>query len=159
MLRAAAIALVRAAAFFALWLLLVDNTQSPQLWTGAVVALLATAATTAVDHVRAMHPRLRPSMFARAYRPLLLLVTDSARVTWALGRMLTGAPTELGRLRAVRYRAIGDSPEDTARRALTEWGASLGPNRYVIGCDREAGVLLVHELLPSGGPLDPLEVG
>jgi multisubunit Na+/H+ antiporter MnhE subunit len=151
--------LVRAAAFFALWLLLVDNTQQPQLWTGAVVALLAALTIAAVDRLHVPHPRLRLAMLRRAYRPLLLLVTDSARVSWALARMLAGSPREIGRFRAVRYRAVGDDPESIARRVLTEWSASLGPNRYAIGCDPDAGILLVHELVDAGGPLDPLEVG
>lgn len=153
------IALLRSGAFFAFWLLLVDDVSSPQLWTGAVVAVLAAVLAIAVDRVRAERPRVRPRMLARIYRPLLLLLSDSVRASWALARMLTGRRAGLGRLRAVRYRAVADTPEDAARRALSEWGASLGPNRYVIGCDREAGALLVHELLPSRGPLDPLELG
>jgi multisubunit Na+/H+ antiporter MnhE subunit len=151
--------LVRSAAFFALWLLLVDDVTSPQLWTGAVVAVLAAGLAVAIDRLRAERPRLKLRMLARIYRPLLLLVTDSARVSWALVRMLSGRGTGLGRLYTVPYRAIGNNSEEAARRALTEWAASLAPNRYVIGCDRDTGVLLVHELLPARGPSDPLELG
>lgn len=152
--------LVRAGVLFGLWLLLVDNVQTPELVAGAVVAVLGAVAAGQVDRVRAVHPHLRVWMLRRIHRPLVLLITDSARVTWALARMLAaGERAELGRWRAVRYAAAGESPEDHACRTLTEWGASLGANRYAIGCDGEAGILLVHELVPSRGPLDPLEVG
>lgn len=158
--RISVVALVlRAAALFALWWLLVDTKGSANLWTGAVVVLLAAALAGAVDPLRAVHPRVRLSMLRRIHRPLLLLLTDTARVTWALPRMLIDRRSELGRLRAVRYRATGADPEDVACRALTEWAASVGPNRYALGCDEKAGILLVHELVASGGPLDPLELG
>ena len=151
--------LVRAAALFGLWLWLVDNAQQAELIAGGVVAVLGAAAAGCTDRVRAVHPRLRVWMLRRIYRPLLLLVTDSVRVSWALVRMLAGRRAELGRWRAVRYRVTGDGAEDVACRALTEWGASLGANRYAIGCDQETGVLLVHELVEAGGPLDPLGLG
>ena len=151
--------LTRAGAFFALWLLLVDDVSSPQLWAGAVAAVLAALIAKAVDRVRRERPRPRPGMLRHIHRPLLLLLTDTARVSWALVLMLSGRGAGLGRIRAEPYLAVGDTPTDAARRGLSEWSASLGPNRYVVGCDRESGTLLVHELLPAGGPLDPLELG
>jgi hypothetical protein len=89
---------------------------------------------------------------------MLLLGTDTARVTWALAGQLVGRRAH-GRLRAVRYAATARTPEDSARRILTEWSTSLAANRYAIGIDLERGYLLVHELVPSDGPLDPLELG
>lgn len=151
--------LVRAVVLFGLWLVLVDNVQQAEVIAGAAVAVLGAAAAASTDRVRGVHPRLRFWMLRRIHRPLMLLVTDTVRVTWALARMLAAGRPELGRWRAVRYRAAGDGAEDAARRALTEWGASLGANRYAIGCDGETGVLLVHELVESGGSLDPLGLG
>ncbi|HET9073538.1 MAG TPA: hypothetical protein VFN48_03085 [Solirubrobacteraceae bacterium] len=159
MTRASLTHLTRAGVLFALWLLLVDDVSSPQLWTGAVVAILATLLTSAVDRLRSERPRPTVAMLRHVPRALGLLVRDSVRVTWALVLMLTGRGAGLGRLCAAPYGAVGDGPADAARRGLSEWAASLGPNRYVVGCDRDAGTIVVHELLPSAGPLDPLELG
>lgn len=153
------LAAVRAVAFFALWLLLVDELDEPNLITGAVCALLAAALSTLVQSLRSVHAKPRAAMLRYAYRPLILLVTDTARVAWALiARGVLRRPVA-GRWRAVRYATTGDAPDQVARRILTEWGASAGPNRYSVGIDPERGVLLVHELVPAKGPLDPMELG
>ena len=150
---------LRAAAFFLLWLLLVDSVGTQQLVAGGVCAVIAAVLATGIHSRGSVGAHPRPSMLRFIYRPFTLLVSDSARVTWALfARLVLRRPVS-GRLRAVRYDAVADDPEDVARRILTEWGASTAPNRYVIGIDADRRVLLVHELVRSSGPLDPLELG
>lgn len=152
-------ALARAAVLFALWLLLVDATDAPNLLTGAVCAIAAAVLATVVQSLRTVHARLRPSMLVRAYRPFLALLADTGRVTAALfSRLVLRRPVR-GRFRAVRYRASGEESEDVARCLLTEWAASLAANRYAIGVDRRRKLLLVHELVPARAPLDPLDLG
>lgn len=150
--------LARGVALFGLWMVFVDNAHQPEMVTGAVVAAAAAILGTLVAVARREPSRLSLSMFRHVYRPLLLLVSDTVRVFGALVRQLSGHATT-GRFRAVRYRAVDDDPDSRARRILTEWGASLAANRYVVGIDPEGGYLLVHELVPSSGPLDPLELG
>jgi multisubunit Na+/H+ antiporter MnhE subunit len=149
---------LRAAALFALWLLLVDSTDSPNMITGAVCAVVFAALSTVVHSLRVDRASLRPGMLRYVHRCLKLLVADTGRVTWALiAHALLRRPSP-GHFRAARYRA-GETSTDVGRRILTEWAASLGPNRYVIGIDPERNLLLVHELVWSSGPLDPLELG
>ena len=152
-------ALARAAAFFALWLLLVDATDEPNLLAGGVVALAAALLAALVQSHRTVHARPSLAMLRHAYRPLLLLVTDTGRVTLALFQRLVLRRDICGRFRAVRYRAGGDDPADVGRRLVSEWGASVAPNRYAVGIDRERDLLIIHELVPTSGPLDPLELG
>lgn len=144
---------------FGLWMVLVDNKHQPEIVTGAVSAAAAALLGTLVAAERGETARVSSAMLRRAYRPFLLLITDSARVVRALAqRVLQGREVQ-GRFRAVRYRATEQSADARARRILTEWSASLGPNRYAIGIDPEAGYLLIHELVEAAGPLDPLELG
>jgi hypothetical protein len=98
-------------------------------------------------------------MLRYLYRLPILLVADSFRVCWVVIRQLALRRERTGHFRAVRYDACGEDEIDVARRALTEWAASVAPNRYVIGVDRESGTLLVHELAETKGSLDPLELG
>ena len=148
----------RGAILFGLWNLLVDNTEWPELVTGGVCAALAAAFGALVVAHRRDHPRPTVAMFRRIHRPFVLLVTDSVRVSLALVGRLLGRPAR-GRLRAVRYRAIAKTPDASARRILTEWSTSLAANRYAIGIDLDGEYLLIHELTPSGGTADPLELG
>lgn len=158
-LRAAAALLVRSAVLFAIWLVLVDNPHTPELVTGAVVAVAAALPTAALVRIDGLRPRVRPAMLRRLYLPFVLLVSDSVRVTAALLRAAAGGRRPEGALRHEPYAATGDDGDAQARRVLSEWAASVGPNRYAIGIDRERGELLVHELVRAGGPLDPLELG
>lgn len=151
--------LIRLAAFFAIYLLLADTVQTPELITGGVAAVLAASLATLLDNFRSVDASLRPSMLRYAYRPFVALVTDSGRVAWALVSVLVLRRPVHGRFRVVRYTATGDGDKDAARRVLTEWAGSLGANRYVIGIDPERERLIVHEMVPARGPLDPLELG
>jgi hypothetical protein len=78
---------------------------------------------------------------------------------WALFARLALRQPVSGHFRAARYNAVSDDPEKVARRILTEWSASAGANRYAIGIDPDQRLLLIHELVRSSGPLDPLELG
>lgn len=149
---------MRGVVLFAFWMLLVDNVHQPEIATGAVTAGLAAILGELVAAARNDPARPPSAMLRRIHRPLVLLFTDTFRVSAALIRTATGQRVE-GRLRAVRYTATGDTPGDRGRRIATEWGSSVGSNRYAIGVDPEAGYLLIHELVPADGPLDPLELG
>ena len=156
--RAAGLAL-RAAALYLVWLVIDDNVAQPELFTGVVVAILALALAIVVRRSSTVHAQIRMSMLRRAWRLPLLLIADTVRVGATVLRSLTGRRGPHGRFRAVRYRATTDSSPDVGRRVLTAWAASIAPNRYVIGIDREAEVLLVHELAPTRRDIDPLKLG
>jgi multisubunit Na+/H+ antiporter MnhE subunit len=151
--------LVRWALLMALWLALTDTHKEPELLAGAVAA--AVGATVAGAVVRTGQPkpvakslellRLGPR---RLGRPIVRLVADTWLVTMALARASVGRRPR-GSFRAVRY--IPDAPRRSAAgRTLTEIWGSLTPNRYVIGTDDDEGVLLVHELVRTDEPIDPL---
>ena len=150
---------VRWAVFFAVYLLLADTPQTPELITGIVAALLGAALATALDRHRSVDGNLRVSMLRFAYRPFLALVADAARATWALAQLVLLRRPVTGRFRTARYTATSDEGEDVGRRILTEWAGSVGANRYVIGIDPEREQLIVHELVAAKSPIDPLELG
>jgi multisubunit Na+/H+ antiporter MnhE subunit len=149
----------RATVFYVVWLAIDDNVSEPELLAGIGVALLATVLASITARRCTVSARFTPDMFRHFYRPPMLLITDSARVSWTVLKAIALRRAPQSRFRAVRYRATGEDRDDVARRMLTEWGASLAPNRYAVGIDREAEVLLVHELAEAHGPLDPLELG
>ncbi len=156
---AVGLALLRAAVLFAIWLVLVDAVDVPNLLTGGACAVLAAAISTRVQSLRTVSAKPQLRMLRFVYRPFKQLIGESALVTWALfARVVLRWPVS-GHFRAARYGAVADEPEDVAKRIFTQWGASAAPNRYVIGIDTDRRVLLVHELVRSSSPLDPLELG
>src|SRR5947209_6954641 len=150
---------LRGILLFGLWMVLVDNAEWPEVLVGAVAAGLTAIYGTIVLARRKQRLRVSPAMLLRLYRPFLLLVTDTVRVTIALVRHLVLRQPVTGRLRAVRYRAVGPTADEVTRRVLTEWSTTVAPNRIAIGVDVDDGYLLVHQLVDSTGPLDPLQLG
>jgi hypothetical protein len=98
-------------------------------------------------------------MLGAIHRPFVLLVSDTVRVIRVLVGALLGRRAARGHLLRSRYRSVGGEPEAAARRIISQWAGSLGPNRYVLGIDPVAEEIVVHELVASDGPLDPLELG
>lgn len=150
---------MRWALLMVLWLVLTDTHQWQELTAGAVAAVIG--ATVAGLIVRAGQPktlskstgllRLGPR---RLGRPLIRMVVDTGILILALGRALIGRRPR-GSFRVVRY--TPDPPRRSAAgRAFTEIWGSLTPNRYVIGTDDEEGILMVHELVRTDEPIDPL---
>ena len=67
-----------------------------------------------------------------------------------------------GSFRAIPFRAVGENPEDNARRAMAMTVGSIAPNTYVIDIDQDYQLILVHQLVPKPGDsksIDPLELG
>jgi hypothetical protein len=151
--------MVRWLLFAALWLALTDTQNTQDVVAGLVTATIAATVTALV--IRPGQPKTVAASVAllrlgprRLLRPLARMVSDTGLVTAALLRRLSGRRVR-GSFRMVRYRP--DAPrQGAAGRAVTEIWGSLAPNRIVVGTDDEEGVLLVHELVRTDEPLDPL---
>ena len=144
----------------AVYLLLIDTTDEPELIVGAVAALLGAVATELSRDPRVTVERAPLIAFARLYRPVLRVPSDTALLIRALVACVRGRRASIGAFRSVPFR---NSPtnERSDRRALAEIAGSLAPNTVVVGIDTEAQRLIVHQLVVTGGPraLDPLELG
>jgi multisubunit Na+/H+ antiporter MnhE subunit len=151
---------LRWALFAGLWLALTDTRVLPELVTGAVVA--AIGATVASLVTRPGRPRTVRNSLAllglgprRLGLPLLRLVVDTALLTAALWRRLVRREQVRGAFRETPRPRQEPLRTAAGRAALEVWG-SLAPNRYVVGVDDERGVVVVHELVRSDLPLEPL---
>jgi hypothetical protein len=151
---------MRWAILAALWLALTDTHVEPELIAGAVAA--AIGATIAGLVVVPGPPKTIGKALAalrvgprRLLTPVVRLVTDTGLLAGALWRSVVLREPPRGRFRAVRYRP-GEERRSAAGRTLTEIWGSLMPNRYVVGIDEDESTVLVHELVSSDEPLDPL---
>jgi multisubunit Na+/H+ antiporter MnhE subunit len=144
------------------YLLLIDTVSPPELYAGAGATLLAAAAFEVSRAHGLAEASLSAAWLARGRRvawrvPVhIWLVCREAVIQLVLWRR---GPR--GRFRAVRFRAGGEGPRDTGRRALTEMLGSLTPNTIVIGVDPDRDLLLVHQLHVQGSreELDVLGLG
>lgn len=168
--RAALVPVLTGAALFALWMALVDSREPPQIYAGLAVAAIATLGSELVRRQGIAGTRLRTRWLLRLYRPLLSVPRDLVRLVSALWGAFPNlwfgkAPRPpVGRFRELPFEADA-GPEGRGREALAELAGSFSPNTFVVGLDRERGVLLVHQLVPEEGEpearrsIDPLELG
>jgi hypothetical protein len=165
----AATFLRRAAAWVAAWLaagalylLLIDTTDLPELFVAAgAAALAATAFELAREERTVGGLRARLAWLAHAYRPLQSVPGDIAALTvLAFRQLLRPQPTH-GVFRAVPFTCGPDHELETGRCALAEWLGSFSPNTIVVGVDAERELILAHQLRPGGGreAIDVLGLG
>jgi hypothetical protein len=142
----------------ALYLLLIDTTDTPELIVGAVAA--ATAAT-GLELAREQHlvgETVRASWLKRLYRPFLRAPGDILRVSVAAISQLAAPRSARGEFRVLGFPNQADQEREDGRRALAESFGSFAPNTIIIGVDPEREVIIAHQLVhtEAAGALDPL---
>lgn len=145
----------------ALYLLLIDITDLPELIVGAGAAVLAATGFELAREQGIVGESLRSHWLLRLYRPLLRVPLDIAVVSGMALLALVRRPPAFGSFRVVRFKGREDEPRETGRRALAEAAGSVAPNTFVVGVDGERGLMLAHQLRPTGGreTIDPLDLG
>lgn len=145
----------------ALYLLLIDTTDLPELIVGAAAAAIAaTGFELAREHHVAGGLKARPHWIGHLYRPLLNVPSDVLALSGLAVRQLVRPNQVNGEFRSVPFRP-GAQKLETGRRALAESFGSFAPNTIIIGVDAERELLLGHQLRRRGGDeaLDVLRLG
>ena len=145
----------------AFYLLLVDTTSTPELYVLAATAIASAVALGVSREQKFVEAVIRPRWLLAGWRVLLKILPNIAVLAWEAGSQLVRPRPARGTFRAVPFQASKETPEDTGRRALTEWVGSLAPNTIVVGVDAQRGLLLVHQLRREGEAeeLDPMGLG
>lgn len=145
----------------ALYLLLIDITDLPELIVGAGAALLAATGFELAREQQIADLSVQAHWVGRLYKPLLKVPGDIAAVTLVALRQLRHPRQTNGEFRAVPFKCGENERLETGRWALAESFGSFAPNTIIIGVDRERELILGHQLRRSGGPeaIDVLELG
>jgi hypothetical protein len=145
----------------ALYLLLIDITDLPELIVGAGAAVLAATGVELAREQGLVGESIRIRWLLRAYRPLVKVATDIVLVSMAAFRAVVRRDPQQGRFRAVRFGGGQDQRHESGRRALAEALGSFAPNSVVVGIDDERELILAHQLWQRGGreAVDPMELG
>jgi hypothetical protein len=149
------------AAAAALYLLLIDITDLPELIVGAGAAVLAATALELAREQGVAGERIRWRWLVRLYRPILRVPLDIVIVSLMALRAVADRRAHHGTFRALPFARGGERELSSGRRALAEAFGSLAPNTFVIGVDEDQELILAHQLrrLPSRKTIDVLELG
>jgi multisubunit Na+/H+ antiporter MnhE subunit len=131
------------------WMMLVDSPAYVEALAGLVAAAIAALLLLCVLLLSGIRfrPRLRWILWLR-HIPWGIL-HDTVILLTVLWRRLARKERPQSVFYLVRFPTGGDDPESAARRAFATAATALAPNTYLIGFDRERGVTLVHQLVPS----------
>jgi hypothetical protein len=143
----------------ALYLLLIDTLDLPELYAGAAVAVLCALVFEAAREQGFAEARPALRWFPRVARALVRVPADAARLSLSAFEQLMRPRARRGEFVAIRFaQHARDDPREAGRRALAEAAGSLAPNTIVVGIDVERGLILAHQLRRGGGAdaVDPL---
>lgn len=145
----------------ALYLLLIDITDLPELIVGAGAAALAATGLELAREQGIIGDGIRGRWLLRLYRPLLKVPSDIALVSIMAFRAIADRRARHGTFRALPFDSGGDKQLASGRRALAEAMGSFAPNTFVIGIDQDRELILAHQLRPkrSRNSVDVLELG
>jgi hypothetical protein len=145
----------------ALYLLLIDITDLPELIVGAGAAVLAATGAELAREQAIVGESIRWRWLLRLYRPVLRVPADIVIVSLMALRAVVDRRARHGSFRALRFASGGHQELASGRRALAEAFGSLAPNTFVVGIDEDRELVLAHQLrrTPSRKTIDVLELG
>jgi hypothetical protein len=144
----------------ALYLLLIDITDLPELIVGAAAAVLAASGSELARKQQLGGARIRVR-WLRLLRPLARIPSDIAFMCLLAVMQLVRRKPVCGEFHTVRFRGGEGRSLEAGRHALAEALGSFSPNTIVIGVDTERALILAHQLrrTTGRGAVDPLELG
>jgi multisubunit Na+/H+ antiporter MnhE subunit len=132
------------------WVVLDDSIDLDELLAGAGAAALGATLAELVSYQSGTRFRMRAEWVIPALSLPLQVARDTVTVFAALWRRLVAGQEPDSAFLAVPVRYGPDSAEGTTRRVLLVGGRSLAPNTFVLGLDKDRGVMIVHQLVPTG---------
>lgn len=139
------------ATLMALWVMIDDSVRSGELLAGAGAAALAALGAELAAYQASVRLSVRPArpLAAEALRLPARLARDTVAVFAVLARTLASGGREAPRGEYAEIPA--DVPPGEAGQVLLTGIRSFTPDTFVVGADRDRGVLLVHRLAAPGG--------
>lgn len=133
-----------------LWIALDYSVGPAELLAGAGAAAIAALLAELATYQAAARFRLRPRWLVQALWLPGAVAADMVTVYAALWRRLVRGEQPRSAFVAKPVRPGGGSALDVTRRVLLIGARSLAPNAFALGIDRDAGTIVMHELVSSG---------
>jgi hypothetical protein len=147
--------LVWVAVLWWFWMLLVGEWTPTEVIAASCAAapIAAVAELLRAKGVGSLRVPLRRLTAAKGV-PLMIPV-DFAIITWALVRAAARGERVGGSFRVKPFAEPEGAVRAQAARAWTTLAACYSPNAYVIDIDPEAGIVLLHDLVPHAPSEEP----
>jgi multisubunit Na+/H+ antiporter MnhE subunit len=151
--------LAEAAILFCVWMIYTWQLSKAELLVGIGAALLAAVGAEAVRGLNfaGFYPLLAWMLEVRRLPYTALegcaVLVEVLVLRYALKREVRGG------LRTLRFEPGGDDARSAARRALAVAFVSFAPNSIVVHIDRDRGIMIYHQIIPTTVPKIATVVG
>jgi multisubunit Na+/H+ antiporter MnhE subunit len=129
------------------WVMIDDSTAADELLAGAGAAALAALLAEQVSYQAASRFRMRVKWIVPALSLPGQVVRDLVIVYAALWQRLVHGEQPPSAFLELPARFGDDTPEGVTRRTLLVGGASVAPNTFVLGIDKDRDVMVAHRLV------------
>jgi multisubunit Na+/H+ antiporter MnhE subunit len=129
------------------WVMIDDSTATDELLAGAGAAALAALLAEQVSYQAASRFRMRVKWIVPALSLPGQVVRDLVIVYAALWQRLVHGEQPPSAFLELPARFGDDTPEGVTRRTLLVGGASVAPNTFVLGIDKDRDVMVAHRLV------------
>jgi multisubunit Na+/H+ antiporter MnhE subunit len=134
-----------------LWVILDDSIALAELLAGAGAAALGACLAEMTGYQAATRFRIRIKWLIPALRLPGQVVRDTVIVFAVLWRRLARGQEPASGFRELPVRYGDNTAAGKTRRALQVGGQSVAPNTFALGIDRDRDVMVVHQLVVTGG--------
>lgn len=129
------------------WVILDDSIDFDELLAGAGASAIGAFFAELAAYQAGSQVRMRSEWVVPALGLPWKLLRDTGVIFLALGRRLVGGELPSSGFREEPVRFGPDDVEGRTRRSLLIGGLSVAPNRFVLGMDGQADLMVVHELV------------
>ncbi len=129
------------------WMMINDSISTDELLAGAGAAALAALLAELVSYQAATRFRMRVEWLVPALSLPGQVARDMVIVYRALWRRLAHGEQPPSAFLELPARFGDDTPGGVTRRTLLVGGTSVAPNTFVLGIDKDRGVMVVHRLV------------
>lgn len=129
------------------WVILDDSIDFDELLAGAGAAAIGAFLAELAAYQAGSQVRMRIEWVVPAIGLPWKLLRDTGLIFMALLKRLCLGELPRSGFREEHVRFGPDSVEGRTRRSLLIGGLSVAPNRFVLGMDSEANIMVVHELV------------
>jgi multisubunit Na+/H+ antiporter MnhE subunit len=133
------------------WVIADYSIQLDELLAGAGAAALAALVAEAATYQAAVHLKIRAEWLVPALQLPGQVAGDVITVFGALWRKLARGEQPHSAFALIPVRYGDDTIGGVTRRVLMIGGRSLAPNTFVLGVDKDLGVMIVHQLEAKPG--------
>jgi multisubunit Na+/H+ antiporter MnhE subunit len=140
------------------WMLVVSKMDRTEFWLGLSVAFIAAVADGVVKSKKIVDFLPHHGWLALIFLEPWYALEGTWEIFLALGKRLLGRPSD-AQFKVIAFTQGGDDQASQARRALAVTYFTIPPNFVVLGIDRDRGLMLVHQVAPSGVPLIAKKLG